>query len=321
MKIEKESDNLFHCQLLKENNLFFSLVCYRNNDFTSHDTSRVSEFFDGFNNNIQLIDWMKARPKGNFRIREIEGDKDIIVVIPTADYNSEYAKNCRERIFKGLQIIFVESGQSNLFFNYAHNCNAGIKKAMEYDPTWIVLSNDDMVEIDRVQTLIDNLDAIFPKKKTIVFSQGRLNVGNIVPFGVNTNRRKLFMTIFNNYTRALIKFEQKFEIKFLVEGNKFPLKYLTKHRCSYRAISDFSILSADVFKEFPNFYDDTFVNGGEDIYASLNIYYAGINYRVINYLIDSIGGASIGSKGRMLKDILNLTYLNYLTKSQLESCL
>ena len=45
---------------------------------------------------------MRERPKGVANIHEFEGDKDIIVVIPTADFNGKYAKECRENIFKGL---------------------------------------------------------------------------------------------------------------------------------------------------------------------------------------------------------------------------
>ncbi|MEM3860085.1 MAG: hypothetical protein QW478_11905 [Candidatus Micrarchaeaceae archaeon] len=83
---------------------------------------------------------MKERPKGRAEIIEVEGDKEIIVVIPTADFNGKYAKECRENIFKGLHIIFVESGfPKDPYFNYAHNCNVGIKKAMEYNPKWIVV--------------------------------------------------------------------------------------------------------------------------------------------------------------------------------------
>lgn len=108
--------------------LFFSLVDYRNNLFVSNDVNKIMEFYNGFKNKEQLIQWMKERPKGIVYIHEVEGNKDIIVVIPTADYNNKYAKACRDEIFKGLHIIFVESGKNNFYFNYAYNCNTGIKK-------------------------------------------------------------------------------------------------------------------------------------------------------------------------------------------------
>ena len=91
--------------------LFFSLVDYRNNYFTSDDPNEIIEFYNGFENRDQLIRWMKERPKGVANVHEVEGYKDIIVVIPTADFNGKYAKECRENIFKGLHMVFVESGE------------------------------------------------------------------------------------------------------------------------------------------------------------------------------------------------------------------
>ena len=43
---------------------FFSLVDYRNNYFTSNDPNKIIEFYNGFENRDQLIQWMKERPKG-----------------------------------------------------------------------------------------------------------------------------------------------------------------------------------------------------------------------------------------------------------------
>ena len=80
--------------------LSFSLVDYKNNYFTSNDPNKIIEFYNGFENRDQLIQWMRERPKGVANIHEFEGDKDIIVVIPTADFNGKYAKECRENIFK-----------------------------------------------------------------------------------------------------------------------------------------------------------------------------------------------------------------------------
>jgi len=52
---------------------------------------------------------MKERPKVHYDIIEVEGNKDIIVVIPTADFNEKFAKACRDDIFKGLHMIFMQS--------------------------------------------------------------------------------------------------------------------------------------------------------------------------------------------------------------------
>ena len=76
--------------------MFFSLVDYRNNYFTSDDPNKIIQFYNGFENRDQLIQWMKERPKGVAFIHEVEGDKEIIVVITTADFNGKYARECRE---------------------------------------------------------------------------------------------------------------------------------------------------------------------------------------------------------------------------------
>ena len=113
---------------------------------------------------------MKERPKGASYIHEVEGNKDIIVVIPTADFNGKYARTCREEIFKGLHMIFVESGGNpDPYFNYAHNSNVGIKRAMEYNPKWVVVSNDDMYKIDENEKLWDCLVELNNNRTDMLF--------------------------------------------------------------------------------------------------------------------------------------------------------
>ena len=69
-------NNYNYSPILENNNLFVSLVDYRNNYFTSQNADKVVEFYNGFNNREQLIEWMSERPKGNCVIKEVGGDKD-----------------------------------------------------------------------------------------------------------------------------------------------------------------------------------------------------------------------------------------------------
>ena len=155
-----------------EKELFFSLVDYRNNYFTSEDSDKIIEFYKGFDNREQLINWMRERPKGSSTIHEVEGEKDIVIVITTADFDGKYAIDCRKSIFKGLHIIFVESGgRGDFYFNYAHNCNVGIRKAMEYNPKWVVVSNDDVYKIDDISILQKQLEFVNDKKIDTVFTE------------------------------------------------------------------------------------------------------------------------------------------------------
>jgi len=58
------------CTLDKDNqSLFFNLVDYRNNLFTSNDPKKIMEFYDGFNNRYQLIEWMKESLCDNHEIK------------------------------------------------------------------------------------------------------------------------------------------------------------------------------------------------------------------------------------------------------------
>ena len=161
--------NYNYSPISDDDKLFFSLIDYRNNYFISDNPDKIIQFYDGFNNREQLIAWMKDRPKGNCRIREIEGNKDIIVVIPTIDTDGKFAKNCIEDIYTGLHLIFVESGYNNFYFNYAYNCNIGIKKAMVYNPKWIIISNDDMYKVDDIGILTTFLKEQNPDKESTVY--------------------------------------------------------------------------------------------------------------------------------------------------------
>jgi hypothetical protein len=167
----------------------FSLADYRNNYYLSESLDDIFRFYAGFENAQQLIQWMKERPTGTTRIHEINGDKDVIVVIPTADFNGDHATECRNAIFKGLHMIFVESGEiPDSYFNYSHSCNIGIKKALGYDPKWVVVSNDDMKKIDEVEVLRKEMASLDHTKIPVIFTKPSLYhsyesvIGEIIPY-------------------------------------------------------------------------------------------------------------------------------------------
>ncbi len=291
--------------------LFFSLVDYRNNLYTSDDPKKIIEFYDSFENKEQLIQWMKERPKGVAYIHEVKGIKDIIVVIPTADFNGKYARTCRDEIFKGLYIIFIESGDiPDPYFNYAHNVNVGIKKAMEYNPKWIIVSNDDMVKIDGVNKLISELNNMSFSDTIMVLRKSTNDFLNIAKIASSKLLRNFMYKIVTSYTRNVIRLEKKFKINYLLSALTFPNKLLFKPKMSISAFNDFVIFNISLLHIFPQLFDEAFINGGEDIYFSLQIYSNKYLCKTIDYGIGSIIGGTLGKKGRMLKDIANLTYLN-----------
>ena len=313
-----------------EKELFFSLVDYRNNYFTSEDSDKIIEFYKGFDNREQLINWMRERPKGSSNIREIEGEKDIVVVIPTADFYGKYAIDCRESIFKGLHIIFVESGgRVDFYFNYAHNCNVGIRKAMEYKPKWVVVSGDDMYRLDDVSVLkkelknISNSDFSMilanPHKKGLYVSKDMavIKVRGILKLF----RKKLHSWI--ELPKELPRYTKKINFHFTeYDPNSFKFN-LGKFFLGYKLIlfsnmNAFGILSGEFLKNFKEgVFDETFINGFEDIDLSLKLELMD-KFDYIKYNIAGYEGSTLGNKNdpvkfrsRHLRDIANYIYINY----------
>ena len=320
-----------HCPIeYLQEELFFSLVDYRNNYFTSDDPNKIIEFYNGFKNRDQLIQWMKERPKGVANILEVEGDKDIIVVITTADFNGKYAKECRENIFKGLYMVFVESGgRGDFYFNYAHNVNVGIKKAKEYNPMWIIVSNDDMYRINDVSVLRRELNEIRdlgfpltlanPHKKSLYTSKDMLLIQI-------TGALKLFHKKLHSWLeipRDVPSYAKNFHYHF-TEYRPENLTYkligifFRNKIIPFVNVNAFAIFSGEFLKNYKDFIlDETFINGFEEIDLSLNIELKyGIKY--LNYDIGGYEGSTLGNpsdslkyKSRHLRDIANYIYINY----------
>jgi hypothetical protein len=278
----------------KDENLFFSLVDYRNNLFTSNNVNKILEFYNSFENKGQLLQWIRERPTGASKIYEVNGDKNIIVVIPTADFNGKYAKECRENIFKGLHIIFVESGRNNFYFNYAHNCNVGIKKAMEYNPKWIIISNDDMIKVDSIEKLVIELKAYNENKEACVFINEGTYHSTYALLSRPTLRRKAALFIKGNINRKLLSIEKKFKINFVI-GSIYHIYRFIYNNQKIRYGGSFTILNKSLVAKLGfKVFNENFINGMEDIYLAYVLKKTKVNIYNINYSIKDIIGGTIG---------------------------
>ena len=136
-----------------------------NEKFLSSNIDDIFAFYNSFRNREELIEWMRLRPKNKPTLHRVSGNNDIVVVIPTADIDSQRVKLCSERIFSGLNQIIVESIKPHdKYFNYSHNVNIGISEAMRTNPDWIIISNDDMIPEDTSEKLISEIK-FFPQTK------------------------------------------------------------------------------------------------------------------------------------------------------------
>ncbi|MCL4326550.1 MAG: hypothetical protein M1481_07030 [Candidatus Thermoplasmatota archaeon] len=299
----------------------FSLADYYNSLFTSNDPKKIMEFYNHFKTNEELIEWMKDRPKGVSYIHEVDGNKDIVVVIPTVDINGKYAKTCKDEIFKGLHIIFVESGVGNYYFNYAHNVNVGIKKALVYNPKWIIVSNDDMYKIDPPEKLVKELSKIDCSKVDAVFTK-RTRYHSVPTYiGRITNLYILYLLL--TFQLERIYFHKKFNIKYnfiLSERHSLSIKalarkYLTPnicHNCEFIVTMSFAIFSSNFFRKVNNYYDETYINAVEDSDISFRLFLENRNYTIIDYKIGDMEGMTFGKgKLRDLRSRASTVYFNY----------
>jgi len=311
--------NLLRCPLVNNDELFFTLMDHLNNLFMSNDPKDILRFYDYFENRDQLIKWMMERPKGNYRIVEFNKDEnDIIVVIPAIDANGKFAKTCMDDIFKGLHIIFVESGIGNYYFNYAHNCNAGIKKALGYNPKWIILSNDDMYKIDDVEILKKELLKIDHKDYDVIFIQP--SKFHSVPDNIGKENilRKIGLTLI--FKRRMQKrIERKFKVTLFPAPIHSYLRFFYKPGYRYIQFVDFCIFSSSFTREKDGkLFNEDFINCGEDNDLSLKISLKRDRYTFINYKIGDYMGQSLGSDIlRKLRNEAGIVLLNYMIDKNL----
>ncbi len=307
--------------------LFFSLVDYRNNYFISNNSDKIIEFYNGFENRDQLIQWMKERPKGVANMHEVEGNKEIIVVIPTADFNGKYAIECRENIFKGLHIIFVESGEvPDPYFNYAHNCNVGIKKAMEYNPKWVILSNDDIRSSYNAKTLIIELSKLDNDTISTVFTFGsnqtasKYYIGRFTFFGsiiisklgsrpnIGIFHKKYEM--FFNLNRIRIRFKCRYII--MGDYKKVLERFFFRKLSPYYNFEAFGIFSSRFIRNHTPLLDEIYINAHEDQDLSIIMNKENDKIAWIKYSIEGIGGSTMGSDIlRQIRSLASDCYLNF----------
>jgi hypothetical protein len=294
--------------------LFFSITWCRDRLFVSDDPADIMKFYGTFRNNRELIEWMTERPKGRAEIIEVEGDKRVIAVLATGNYDGKYAKECRDNIFNGLHMVFVESGYpKDPYFNYAHSYNVGIKRALSHNPKWIVISNDDMQKIDSIEVLREELTKAESEGADVVLARESKN---------HTTRRKiarynilffLYYWLTNDLEgRNLLRLYDKFKVHYLIAPQKGLGSKFFRRGYNYTEIQDFGIFSSDFIRKKNGFlFDETFISSTEDTDLSLWVNLSKTKVLHSNFKIGSLIGGSIGvGAARSMRDVAGLVYLN-----------
>lgn len=300
--------------------MFFSLVDYRNNLYSSSNEKHLIEFYRSFRSRNELITWMRERPKGVANIHEIDGEKDIIVVIPTSDRSGEYAKKCSNEIYKGLHIIFVESGGvDEYYFNFAHNVNVGLNRALDYKPKWVIYSNDDMLKVDEINILRNELRNLQnPLMACALASPGEHHTNRtyFMPMGRGIRKvLRLFggpVTSWLTIPKEIPEIFRAFSFNAWTPGVESGagskaklLSFLFRIRLkSILNVGSFAVFNGSVLKDNPNLrFNEDFVNGFEDYALSLELamHY---DFIITRFKIGDLSGASLGGPAR--SDLMNL---------------
>ncbi|MGC8621634.1 MAG: hypothetical protein ACP5U0_06950, partial [Caldisphaera sp.] len=195
-----------------------------------------------------------------------------------------------------------------------HNCNVGIKKAMEYNPKWIVVSNDDMYKIDESSKLINELkkidenkcDVCFPIPGNYYYHTVNLYIGEIL------FTYKLLRYISKHYIGKLYK---KFGIiyHYALPDLRTKLVFKKVPETEFEAMNDFGIFSIGyVERNGGILFDETYINEHEDIDLSFRLKINNAMKCLVDYKIGAIGGATYPwSRIRVLRQPLSMAYFNY----------
>lgn len=307
--------------------LFFSLMDYKNNYFISNNPYKIIEFYNSLRGRDELFQWMKERPNGVCQIHEVEGNKEIIVVIPTPDFDGDLAKECREKIFNGLHIVFVESGEiPDDYFRGAHNYNVGIKKALEYDPRWIIIGVDDFFKIDNIEKLKRELAEIDDREVSAVFGiqsrNSKIGLAQIsrptFAFGPLLVLRFLITNKRGKYSRVILalktlKLYAKYQVSLISSRRRLVSSIALKRGFEFSNFVDLLIISAKFASSVRSpLFDETFINSGEDSDLSIDLFYKQIKIKEIDY---NIGNREITRTGaglnRHLRSLAGMSYLSY----------
>lgn len=288
--------------------------------YTSTKLAELEKFYKSFESKDDLIAWMMRRPNEQMRLFEISGNTDIIFVIPTSDINGNYSRYCK-LLYKNWYIIFVQS--KGLNFNFGRSCNFGIQRALELNPKYIVISNDDIYKVDKIDKFTKNLLKLKSKPDAVLikptYNEPELNckITKIPLLTASIYYKLKALTIhFYKFYPALLK---KYDIKYLAvvsdpnksKGHQLN-KFIYKPKAEFRLQGNFFALSRPFLKaNHGKAFDETFINSFEDVDLFYKIKIKN-NYTFIKFRIGAYDSGTFRfDKLHAFRGLANLIYFNY----------
>lgn len=291
-----------------------------NDEFISEDPKVVAGFYDHFSSREDLIAWMTERPEGRRDLVEVPGDPKIVVVIPTTNARGSLAAHCRA-MFSGHHILFVDSQGRDPLFNLARSVNFGVKSALQLNPDWIVVTGDDVIEVDPFAVLAGALGDLNPHKTSLVipvpFSSYHSVESSLVKF------RFWAPQILGLRSRTMFRFYQianKFGAKFQVVRNsdigtgyrKLLSHLLVQTAMSFVDTVSFQVYSAQqILRQNGVLYDETYITESEESDLAIRLHTSGAGIHQVSFRVSEGVGTTLGiSAARTLRSLASRAYMN-----------
>lgn len=295
--------------------------------WNENSVKALLRFYREINSPKKAVEFSLRRKKPEVHIRYKKIGTNACFVVPTADIDKFMTTDYWNYISR-FDTIIVESNGKN--FNYAYSMNSGIKEALSYGYSKIILSNDDMIPVDRVDTLnsvlakMSDSEVVLPNK---VISHKTHNFAFLETFSVvkrnllynflnGINWRKLHKELAKYLTTVTKNF---LEFNYAVfEGlnrktfNSFFLTMLDVKMRELPLFNSFGIFDAEILNK--NLFDTVFINGKEDYDLIIRILSNGYSVLGGAFKIADVGGQSLNkfhNGMRSIKDLLGDLILNY----------
>lgn len=278
--------------------------------YYSNNIRDIVNFYDCFDNMEDLIGWMQSRPSADIKVHELNGNHEIIFVIPTPDIYNKETYDIISQLGNYYHVVLVES--KGKYFNYAKSVNKGVLEALKYNPKWIIISNNDITFKEPIKVLAERLLSIDDTRVDAVIGIGGSKMYNLCRFNFLSN----FAIFYGSY-KEKIRIIRKYNIKFYYFPDiSFKLNLICKSIVSLKNLSfigEFLIISSNYIlnKRKGVLFDTTYINGVEDVDLLLDILlnksYTTVKYRLSHYIGKSLGNDEI----RILKNYVNIVYFNY----------
>lgn len=312
--------------------------------YSSGNIKDLNRFYQELAKPEEFIEFSSRRQSAEIKTYKynFENEKCIIVVIPTANILSDRVSRII-KLFSYLPIIVVES--SGQFFNFSKSMNRGIEIALEYEPEWILLSNDDIIPLGTQHNLVsilrnsDECDVAVPylemmngsindsgvclRRQTAVTELLYQSIGTIaIEMLPNHLKGQVIAHSLNIFDSSIQRYVSIYSsqrqspstIFFNLSALMRLTRILTRPIICVRNIQPVAAIRSHVLKQKK--FDTIFINGGEDTDLAIWIKLNRFVVRNIDFRLYNNSGSSLGIDVLRVyrNSIPELLYLGYKLK-------